>query len=52
MCLESEEIVAGWYAGFAAHLHRAGSSDEARVCEALSVTKRRHALALQAWVAR
>lgn len=52
MCLESEEIVARWYAGFAAHLARAGSPDEARVCESLSVTKRRHALALQAWVAR
>jgi hypothetical protein len=52
LCLESEETVARWYAGFAAHLAREGAPDEARVCEALSVTKQRHALALRAWVAR
>lgn len=52
MCLESEEIVSRWYAEFAVHLARDGSPGEARVCEALSITKRRHALALQAWVAR
>ena len=52
LCLESEETVSRWYAGFALHLARAGSAEEARTCESLAVTKRRHALALQAWVER
>jgi rubrerythrin len=52
LCLESEETVSGWYAGFALHLARVGSLEEARTCESLAVTKRRHALALQAWVER
>jgi hypothetical protein len=52
LCLESEETVSRWYARFAVHLARTGLADEARTCEALSVTKRRHALALRAWVER
>ena len=52
LCLESEETVARWYAHYAAYLGEAGLAEHARTCGALSLTKRRHALALQAWVAR
>ncbi len=52
LCLESEETIARWYAQYARHLVRAGLVEHAGTCEALSVTKRRHALALQAWVGR
>jgi rubrerythrin len=52
LCLESEETVSHGYSDFAAHLAREGLAEEARTCEALSVTKRRHALALQAWIGR
>ena len=52
LCLESEETVSRWYAHYAAHLGEAGFADHARTCGSMSVTKRRHALALQAWVAR
>jgi hypothetical protein len=52
LCHESESTVARWYLGFAAYLARAGRFDHARTCEALSLTKRRHALALEAWVPR
>lgn len=52
LCLESEETIARWYAQYAVHLGEAGFVEHARTCGALSLTKRRHALALQAWVAR
>jgi len=52
LCLESEETVGRWYAHYAAYLGEAGLADHARTCGSLSLTKRRHALALQAWVAR
>ena len=49
-CLWSEETVSRWYLQQALRLGRAGLVDDARTCEALSSTKQRHALALQAWV--
>jgi hypothetical protein len=49
-CLWSEETVSRWYLQQAMRLGRAGLVDDARTCEALSSTKQRHALALQAWV--
>jgi len=52
LCLESEETIARWYAQYAVFLGEAGFVEHARTCGALSLTKRRHALALQAWVAR
>jgi hypothetical protein len=52
LCLESEETIARWYAHHAVYLGEAGLADHARTCGALSVTKRRHAQALQAWVGR
>lgn len=52
LCLESEETIARWYAQYAVYLGEAGFAGHARTCGALSLTKRRHALALQAWVAR
>lgn len=52
LCLESEETIARWYAQYAVYLGEAGHVDHARTCGTLSMTKRRHALALQAWVAR
>jgi hypothetical protein len=52
LCLESEETVARWYAQYAVFLGETGFVEHARTCGALSLTKRRHALALQAWVGR
>lgn len=50
LCHESELTVARWYAAYAAYLVRAGEIEHARTCEALALTKRRHAQALEAWV--
>ena len=50
LCHESETTVARWYGAYAAYLVRAGEPAHARTCEALALTKRRHALALGAWV--
>jgi rubrerythrin len=52
LCLESEETVSRWYAHFAQVLEGEGADDHARTCRDLATTKLRHALALQAWVAR
>ena len=52
LCLESEETIAHWYGQYAVYLGEAGLVEHARTCGALALTKRRHALALQAWVAR
>jgi rubrerythrin len=50
LCHESETTVGRWYGAYAAYLVRAGELDHARTCETLGLTKRRHALALEAWV--
>ena len=52
LCLESEETIAHWYGQYAVYLGEAGFAEHARTCGTLSLTKRRHALALQAWVSR
>jgi len=52
LCLESEETLSRWYAGYADHLAAGGQRAAASACQALSLVKRRHAQALQAWVPR
>ena len=51
MCLDSEEKMARWYGEYANYLAQAGLLGHARTCEALCVTKQRHARTLRAWVA-
>lgn len=51
ICLEAEDSAARSYAHFQEHLARLGERDVARSCGELALTKRRHAQALDAWVA-
>jgi len=50
LCVESEEVLARRYAGFAHALARAGRIAGARECEGLATLKSTRAGALRAWV--
>lgn len=50
LCLESEEVLARRYAGFAHSLARAGRIAPAVTCESLATAKATQAQALRAWV--
>ena len=50
ICEDAEETRARWYAHFNEYLLRCGELELAKSCAHLSVTKQRHAQALQAWV--
>ncbi len=50
LCLESEEVLARRYAGFAHSLARAGRVPAAVICENLATAKATQAQALRAWV--
>ncbi len=52
LSVESEEVLARRYAGFAHWLARTGHLREAKVCGELATTKASRALALRAWVPR
>lgn len=51
-CYESECTVLRWYHGYAGYLAAIELLGPARACEALALTKERHARILEAWVAR
>lgn len=51
-CLDSESVIARWYAEYARYLAQCGAPDRARICAELSDTKVRHARILSAWVPR
>jgi hypothetical protein len=50
LCLESEQVLARRYSGFAHALARAGRIPAALTCENLATAKSTQALALRAWV--
>jgi len=52
LSVESEEVLARRYAGFAHWLARTGHVREARICGELATTKASRARALRAWVPR
>jgi len=52
LAVESEEVLARRYAGFAHWLARTGHVREAKICGELATTKASRALALRAWVPR
>lgn len=49
-CWDAEETRARWYAHFHEYLLQSGEGELAKACARMSVTKQRHAQALQAWV--
>lgn len=51
-CVDSENVIARWYAEYARYLVAAGRTAEARTCEELAGIKLRHARILEAWVPR
>ena len=50
VCAQAEDKASRWYNHFQHHLLGLGEADHARTCSRLSLTKRRHAQALQTWV--
>ncbi len=50
ICAQAEDQRARWYMHFGEVLLDLGRRAEAQICSQLALTKRRHALALQAWV--
>jgi hypothetical protein len=50
VCENAEETRARWYAHFNEYLLHSGESELAKQCAHMSLTKQRHAQALQAWV--
>ncbi|MDZ4772156.1 MAG: ferritin-like domain-containing protein [Planctomycetota bacterium] len=49
-CIDSENVIARWYAEYARYLAAAGRTVEARTCDELAGMKLRHARILEAWV--
>lgn len=52
LCLESEEVLARRYAGFAHWLASGGAESAARACDRIGARKAARARALRAWVPR
>ena len=50
ICAQAEDQRARWYMHFGEVLLQLGRPAQAQICGQLALTKRRHALALQAWV--
>ena len=50
VCLDAEAAVSRWYAEYSHYFAQAGMLEEGLECDALALTKRRHAQILQAWV--